>query len=79
MVGGVHGPLLCVDHVIWTGRRMLKLVLNIRLFLLLCFLCCCEMHFGAPSRSRKVWFDFIKKIAEQRILLQITLCESPDI
>ena len=28
---------LCVDHVIWTGHRMLKLVLNIKLFLLFCF------------------------------------------
>ena len=27
--------VLCVNHVIWTGRRMLKLVLNVEYLLLL--------------------------------------------
>ena len=47
---------LCVYHVIWTECQMLKLVLNIKLFLLLWFLICCETHFGAPSRFRLGYF-----------------------
>ena len=43
----------CVDRVIWTGRRMLKLALNIERFLF--FLICCETHFGAYLRYRKGW------------------------
>ena len=33
---------LCVDHVIWTGHQILKLVLNINDF---CFLTFCEKPF----------------------------------
>ena len=31
-------PFLCANHVIWTGRRMTKLVLNVKYLLLLSFL-----------------------------------------
>ena len=31
-------PLLCADHVIWTGCLMTKLVLNVKYLLLLSFL-----------------------------------------
>jgi hypothetical protein len=43
-----HPPLNinCVDHVIWTGRRMLKLVLSAKYLLLLSFLPVTETIFG---------------------------------
>ena len=46
-------PYLCVDHVVSLDRWMLKLVLNIELFLLFCFLMLLWNSFWAPSRSRK--------------------------
>ena len=55
----VRLSFLCVDHVIWTGREMLKLVLNIKT--LLCFQCFCEMHFWASSKSRKGLVISLKK------------------
>ena len=35
---------LCLVHVIWTGHRMLKLVLNVKYLLLLSFLTAAEFY-----------------------------------
>ena len=37
-------PLLCVDHVIWTGCQMTKLVLSVKYLLLLSFLTVAEFY-----------------------------------
>ena len=36
--------ILCLVHVIWTGRRMWKLVLNVKYLLLLPFLTAAEFY-----------------------------------
>mgnify|MGYP007048355780 CR=1 FL=1 len=43
---------LCPVHVIWTGHRMLKLVLNVKYLLFLSFLTAAGqvLQFGAHSR-----------------------------
>ena len=51
---------LCVDHVIWKSRRMLKLVLNIQLFLLLYFFhVVLKCILGHLQELEKVgWFNY---------------------
>ena len=46
--------LLCQVHVIWKGRRIWKLVLNVKYFLLLPFFNCSHiLQFGAHSKYYK--------------------------
>ena len=60
---------LCVDHVIWAQRLLLKLVLNIEWFLLLCYLNMLWNTFWGTFKAQKRFGDFIIKIAERFVLL----------